>query len=296
MAKKDEFTRKWITDNAIQILKRYDRGVLTVRGLYYQLVALGMTNSDNHYQRVVKATIAARWSGDISFYAFSDRDRDMALSTEADETDLDTEIERGQQQVRAWMDNYYLNKWENQPYYPEVLIEKKALEGVFLKPCTRRDIGLGACKGYPSLTFLKEISDRMKVAERRGKTPIILYFGDYDPSGEDIPRSIEENLGLMGVNLEVRRIALMEHQVVEWNLPPAPVKLTDSRTHNWDGLGQVELDAVKPEMLEELLNHAVDEIFDPELYSELMGREAEERKYYTANLKSFVNNLKNDED
>lgn len=162
-------------------------------------------------------------------------------------TNLEDKQDEAKQQVRAWMRSYGKNRWENQPYYPEILIEKKALEGVFAKPCAKWGIAVGACKGYPSLTFLYELSERMRDAISNGKQPIILYFGDYDPSGEDIPRSIGENLEKFGVyGVEIRRIALMEQQVIEWGLPPAPAKETDSRTANWDGLGQVELDGCKP--------------------------------------------------
>src|SRR5690606_1638672 len=120
-----------------------------------------------------------------------------------------------------------------------------ALQGVFGPVCQDHGVALGACKGYPSLTFLNDTAERFKEAEEEGKKGIILYFGDYDPSGEDIPRSIYDNLkNDFGCDVEVRRIALMEKQVVEWNLPPAPAKHTDSRTAAWEGLGQVELDAV----------------------------------------------------
>lgn len=179
----------------------------------------------------------------------------------------------------------------DQPYYPEILIEKKALEGVFAKPCAKWDVAVGACKGYPSLTFLYELSERLRDAQSEGKKPIILYFGDYDPSGEDIPRSIGENLQKFGVyDVEIRRIALMEQQVIEWKLPPAPAKETDSRTANWDGLGQVELDAVKPEKLISMLNDAVNEIFDQDLYDELITQETEERELFQAELKRYVEN------
>ena len=33
--KKDGFTRKWIIENSVEILQRYEAGVLTLRGLYY---------------------------------------------------------------------------------------------------------------------------------------------------------------------------------------------------------------------------------------------------------------------
>jgi hypothetical protein len=189
--------------------------------------------------------------------------------------------------------NYYSkNRWENQPNYVEVFIEKKALEGVFAQPCERHRVALGACKGYPSLTFLHEATQRFIAAERAGKHPIIIYFGDYDPSGEDIPRSIEDNIRELGcASIEVRRIALMHHQVIEWRLPPAPTKDTDSRSKNWTGIGQVELDAVRPEKLEQLLNDAVSEIFDRDLHTELMEQEESETESYRVALRLHIENL-----
>lgn len=289
---KDEFTREWIIENSVDILSRYEDGVLTIRGLHYQLVSRGMTNDMQHYKRVVAATGQARWDGVISFNAFSDRDRALACNTEAGPVYLDDAIELGKEQVGLWMETYRRQRWERQPYYPEVFIEKKALEGVFYKPCKRLRIALGACKGYPSLTFLKDAARRFQDAVDNGQKPIILYFGDYDPSGEDIPRALEENISKLGCpEIEVKRICLMEHQVLDWHLPPAPAKETDSRTANWTGLGQVELDAVTPERLEGLLEEAVSDIFDEGIYAELLSDEEVEREQYREELRRYVDSL-----
>lgn len=286
------FTKSWIIENAVDVLSNYEPGILTIRGLHYQLVSRGMTNDIQHYKRVVAATGQARWDGIISFGAFSDRERSMACNTQSDDTIYEDEVMNAKKQIKLWANNYYLNRWENQPIYPEVLIEKKALEGVFYNTCMTNGVALGACKGYPSLTFLHDISFRIKEAEYRGKQPIILYFGDYDPSGEDIPRALCENLIQLGCNeeLEVRRICLNEDQVIDWGLPPAPTKDTDSRSVHWTGLGQVELDAVKPEKLMNLLQGAIDEIFDEELYDELKEREKREATMYRTELKEFIEN------
>lgn len=293
MAKtKDKFTKKWITDNSVEIVSRYEKGMLTLRGLHYQLVSIGMTNSIQHYKRVVSAMIDARWAGLVEFDAFSDHDRSMIGSTNSEPTDLESSVDKAKEQIKAWMESYYKNRWENQPYYPEVFIEKKALQGVFQKPCYYKGVALGACKGYPSLTFLNEATQRFIEAENNGKIPVILYFGDYDPSGEDIPRAIEENVIKLGcASIQVRRFALMKHQVVEWRLPPAPAKETDSRTANWDGLGQVELDAVKPEKLRKLCEDAIESVFDHDLYDELREKEDEERDEYRTQLREFVSGI-----
>lgn len=289
---KDIFTREWIIEQAVDVLSQYEPGVLTIRALHYQLVSRGMTNDIQHYKRVVAATGVARWDGRISFDAFSDRERSMACVTNGDTVVLEEKIEEGKEQVRLWMDVYRRNRWENQPYYPEVFIEKKALEGVFYQTCKKYDIALGACKGYPSLTFLYDASWRFKRAERMGKQPVILYFGDYDPSGEDIPRALKENLMSLGcVSIEVRRIALDEDLVLRLKLPPAPTKATDSRSVNWDGLGQVELDAVRPEILMNMLENAISDIFDRDLFDQLKETEQLEREVYREELKEYVASL-----
>lgn len=288
---KDIFTRQWIIAKSLEIIPLYDKGVLTLRALHYQLVARGMTNTIQHYKRVVTAMIEARWDYLIAFDAFSDHDREVLGETKYEETDLETEIRKGTQQVKAWMNSFYKNRWENQPYYPEVWIEKKALQGVFQRPCSDLDVALAPCKGYPSLTFLHEASIRFQAAKDEGKQTIILYFGDYDASGEDIPRSIEENFIKFGVPVEVKRIALNEQMVVEMGLPPAPTKATDTRAANWDGLGQVELDAVDIHVLRNMCTDAINEIFDEDLYRELNDTEEDERKEYITRLQQAVNGM-----
>lgn len=299
MAKKeqqDAFTRTWIIEKSIDIIAGYEEGVLTLRALHYQLVARGMTNTVQHYKRVVTAMIQARWDGIVNFSAFSDHDREVLGETKFEETDLEAEIRNGTRQVKAWMNSYYKNRWENQPYFPEVWIEKKALQGVFQRPCSDLDVALAPCKGYPSLTFLYEALQRFKKAEEAGKQVIILYFGDYDASGEDIPRSIEENFNKFGLPVEVKRIALTEQMVVEMDLPPAPTKTTDTRAANWDGLGQVELDAVDIHVLRNMCTEAIEEVFDQDLYTELNDTEEDERKEYITRLQKAVNEMFDDTD
>lgn len=289
--KKDIYNRSWIIENSLKIISRYEPGILTIRALHYQLVSIGMTNTMQHYKRVVSAMDVARWDGRVDFDAFSDRDRQMVGITPYMVTDIDDKVDEAKDQIRLWMSSYSKNRWENQYYYPEVLIEKKALEGVFIKPCEKLGVSLGACKGYPSLTFIYELYKRMSFAESYGKKPIIIYFGDYDPSGDDIPRSIIDNLERFGLDVEIKRVSLNHDQVLEWGLPHAPAKVTDSRSKNWNGLGQVELDAVKPEKLIEMLNSAIGSIFDDSLFDDLKECETEERNTFQERLKDFVKNI-----
>lgn len=287
---KDIYTKSWIIENAKKVLSEYTQRI-TIRQLHYRLVALGMTNDLNHYKRVVNAMTDARWNGNVAINAFIDRERSMFGETKDDEMDIENEIENAKKQIRLWMESYGLNRWSNQDNYVEVWIEKKALQGVFEGPCAINNVGLAPCKGYPSITFLYENRERFKNAIDNGKEPIILYFGDYDPSGEDIPRSIKENLRRMGVDVEVERIALNPDQIKEMGLPGVPPKKGDSRTNNWDGAEVVELDAVEPNTLRRMCEDAIEQYFDQDLFDELEERESKELEQYKEALKEYVNGL-----
>lgn len=287
---KSEFTKAWILETGIPIVESY-AGNLTLRALHYRLVAAGMTNDIQHYKKVVNAMIEARWKGSVNFDAFMDHERETIGATDYTRTDPDSSADMAKRQIKLWATSYRKNRWENQRFYPEVFIEKKALQGVFQEPCRRWDVALNPCKGYPSITFLHDAKNRFEEAQDQGKTPVILYFGDYDPSGEDIPRSIEENLDRMGCWVEVRRFALMENQVIAWGLPPAPTKLTDTRSGNWDGLGQVELDAVEPKKIQELCNDAIESVFDHDHHEDLKAQEAVEIQQFRKIIRDDFNTL-----
>lgn len=291
MGASDIYNRDWITKEAQAVIAEYSDGI-TLRQLYYRLVARGMINDVQHYKRVIGAMTEARWKDVVSMSAFIDRERSVFGETKAEEKDLDEEIHNAEAQVKAWMTGYHLERWSNQPNYVEVWIEKKALQGVFEGPCARLDVALAPCKGYPSITFLHEAAGRFTGIDH----PIILYFGDYDPSGEDIPRSIKENLSRMGYDVEVERIALNPDLIEELDLPSVPPKQGDSRTRNWDGKGVVELDAVEPKLLKKMCEDAIENKFDDDLFDELETKEEKERIEYIKRLKKFVNGLKVKED
>jgi len=286
----DVYNRKWITKNAVEVLGEYSSGI-TLRQLHYRLVALGMTNDVNHYKRVIGAMTVSRWDRTVSMDSFIDRERAMYGKTECEEKLLEDEIATGKTQIEAWINSYGLNRWSNQENYIEVWIEKKALQGVFERPCLFADVGLAPCKGYPSITFLSEASHRFINARDNDKNLIILYFGDYDPSGEDIPHSIKRNFNKFGVDIDIKRIALNPDQIKKMRLPGVPPKSGDSRTKNWAGDAVVECDAVEPKTLSKMCKEAIEKYFDETLYDELKEKEEEEKELYKIALKKFIKNF-----
>ena len=60
---------------------------------------------------------------------------------------------------------------------------------------------------------------------------IIIHLGDHDPSGIDMTRDIQERLNMFGADVYVKRVALTMNQIDQYNPPPNPAKLSDSRCH-----------------------------------------------------------------
>ena len=103
---------------------------------------------------------------------------------------------------------------------------------------------------------------------------MLLYAGDFDPSGEDIDRDFIERTDCWH---KVVRVALTVDQVREHRLPVNPGKATDSRAAGFvdrhGELVQVELDALDPDTLRELFAAALDEYWDTSAYEAVLDRE-----------------------
>lgn len=141
------YNREWIIEKAVPIVEAY-RGNLT--------------------KKVVAAMEVARWENLLSFNDFLDHERTTLGETKYQKTDVESEVEHAREIIRyIAVDSYKKNRWENQETYVEVFIEKKALQGVFEKPCKRWDVALSACKGYPSLTFQNDAAQRLRQAEEK---------------------------------------------------------------------------------------------------------------------------------
>jgi hypothetical protein len=110
------------------------------------------------------------------------------------------------------------------------------------------------------------------------KPVYLYYFGDYDPSGVDISRHIEERLRALAPDAEIHfiRVAVNQDQIAEMNLPTRPTKPTDSRSKKFAG-ESVEVDAIDPHRLRAMVHQVIRRHIDPDELSRLQSIEAAER-------------------
>lgn len=255
---------------------------LTVRQVFYQLVAgLLIENSQNSYKKVSVALTKLRRLGIVPWGIIEDRTR--RLTEKKGDADLETYIRR---YTSGFFNGYDRCLVQNQENYVEIFTEKDALtrliEDVAWVYCVR----IVVIRGQISATFLQDYADRAKKAISNGRHPVILYFGDLDPSGCRIPISIVSKLATQhdlkagGVTLD--RIALNRAQVDEYKLPHSfdSIKIKDPN-YEWYvkkyGRLAVELDALHPEKLQTLVKYGLGRHLDIEDMKMQQGVEAKER-------------------
>jgi len=243
---------------------------MTVRQVYYQLVSRQVCeNSVAAYKRVSNALVVARQEGLIPWEWIEDRlRRPRAVSMWRDLADF---AETASQAYRR-------DVWETQPVYIEVWLEKDALSGVFEDMLSPYGVTLNVGRGYDGWSSLYHAAQRYL---KCGRDVTILYFGDFDPSGEDMVRSLRERLGFFGCSPQIIKCALTAEDVHRYNLPPDPTKARDTRRKAFvEKYGDltVELDALPLEVLQERIRQEVEKRLDLNALQAVKEQEERERE------------------
>jgi len=277
-----------IIDKANEICADYQRQGfdLTLRQLYYQFVARGwIANRQTEYKRLGSVINDGRLAGLIDWDYIVDRTRNLQSLAH---------WETPEQILRAVAAQYRHARWEDQPYRVEVWIEKDALVGVISGACRRSDVDYFSCRGYTSQSELWGAAQRLMRYEQAGQKTVIIHLGDHDPSGIDMSRDIRDRLELFGSMAVVRRIALNMDQVEQYNPPPNPAKLSDSRSTDYieqfhdpdvDEPGEArcwELDALDPATLDALVEEEIRRWRDEAVWTASTERQEHQRWLLTA--------------
>jgi hypothetical protein len=232
---------------------------ITGRGIGYKMFvaklipSMGRTDMRCVY-RLLKE---ARENGDIPWEWIVDETRDLEKSATWD---------NAEEFADTMADSYRREFWNDQPVRVEVWSEKGTVRGVLAPVLDQYGVGFGVMHGFNSATCVYNVSQ-----DDDGRELIVLYCGDFDPSGlcmseDDLPKRLVE---YGGDHVMLKRIALTGEQVL--NLPsfPAADKKTDSR-YKWFtarfGDRCWELDAMDPNDLRTCVEKAIKEQIEPEAW------------------------------
>ncbi len=256
-----------IKDVVVDLLRR--EHPMTIRQLYYRLVSLGtIAKTEAEYKStVVRLLGEMRREGDIPFHWIADNTRWMRKPR------THSGLNEALRQTAA---TYRRSVWDDQDAYVEIWLEKDALAGVLWDVTAPWDVPLMVTRGFASLSFLHSAAEAIQV---QYKPTFVYYFGDHDPSGLAITEKVEQDIRGFApdVDLTVERIAVTPEQIEAINLPTRPTKTSDSRSKSFIG-GSVEVDAIPPATLRQLVEASITQHIDSDTHERLLATEQAERE------------------
>lgn len=278
------------------IIAEYQRDgyVLTLRQLYYQLVSRDIIpNDQKEYAKLSTVLKEGRMGGIVDWNAIEDRLRRPSKPSS---------WESPAQIVQGCISQYELDHMDGQDTYIEVWVEKDALSGVLSRVTEKYHIPIMVNRGYSSASAMhdsyKRIYEKLHGGNGDCSRAVVLYLGDYDPSGIDMIRDVDDRLKEFAesfypeweFDFKIEPIALTRQQIQAYNPPPNPAKRTDPRAKNYieeHGKTSWEVDALPPKVLNEVLEDAILFYLDTSLYDEVLKNEEIDRN----RLKRLIKHL-----
>jgi hypothetical protein len=261
---------KEVIEASLEIFQQYDTAI-TLRQLYYRLVSrLLIPNTINSYKRLSRIMVKAREEGDAPINCLEDRSRRVLGRGDVGFNSAEEFLKQRLESLQDSWKGFTMPMWDDQPRNMLISLEKDALSRLVSRIANRYSVKTFPTRGYPSFSYVQDMS--RYVSNKMGeKHTIILYFGDFDPSGVDIERDLSDRLEKYGAtNFSVKRIALTAEQIREYDLPPMPVKRSDARADSFlseHGDKAVELDALDPNLLQKTVEDSIMERIDRELWN-----------------------------
>lgn len=251
---------------------------VTVRQIHYQLVGKNLVeNTTSNYNLLSKLLKYARIDGYTPWEVIEDRVRQTYLNRGWQDQEDFLGTERSN-----FLEGYRRDLQQGQKNYIEVWLEKDALAGIFQRMLNPYCISLCPTRGFSSVSFLNDLRYRILSSQESDQQAIMLYFGDHDPSGKimlpSMRTTLEDEMKVTGMKFET--VALTKKQIEQYSLPVrmSSAKKTDSRYKKFSqryGEEAVELDALSPKQLEEIIKEAVIKYID---VSKLNYHRREEKK------------------
>ena len=156
----------------------------TVRQVFYQLVTQGaVEKTEGEYQRtVIRLLSEMRLDSQISWEWIIDESRRTRTTRTFDNIGA----------ALADTAKYYQRSaLRESDVYIEIWSEKEALSGIIWDEAGEYDVPVVVSKGMPSLTQVYGGFINIQRAAEAGKDSYLYQFGDHDPTGCLIPKSIE---------------------------------------------------------------------------------------------------------
>ena len=250
-----------VVEASLEVFKQYDTAI-TLRQLYYRLVSrLLIPNTINSYKRLSRIMVKARERADVPINCLEDRSRRILGKGDTGYYSAEEYLKMKLHSLQDSWKSFSMPMWDNQPNYILISLEKDALSRLVSRIANRYSVRTFPTRGYPSFSYVQQMSSYIRT-KLLDKPTIVLYFGDFDPSGIDIERDLSDRLEKYNAgDFSVTRVALTSEQIKTYNLPPMPVKRSDARSDSFmaeHGDLSVELDALDPNLFQRMVANSIE--------------------------------------
>ncbi|MEV7891593.1 hypothetical protein ACWD3I_25030 [Streptomyces sp. NPDC002817] len=246
---------------------------VTLRQIYYVLHGQGvLAKTRPDYKRMCEYVGMARRSGRIPWDAIRD-DKQVAVAAPpsfAGPEDFWRTLE-------AAAASYRVDRQHGQAVRLELWSETEGMVPQLARVGQKYGISCYSGGGFDGLAGKYNAAQR---AITDGRRTCVLHVGDYDQSGEWILIALAEDVAAFaaagGADVEFVRVAVTPEQVVAYGLPTAPPSTADRRA--FSGAATTQAEALRPDVLAELVREAVESRLDMSVLRQAIEREPAERR------------------
>jgi hypothetical protein len=180
---------------------------------------------------------------------------------------------------------------QSQPNHVEIIGEKNTVASILSPIAAEYTIPLTLGRGYCSLPPRYDMAKRYRQSGKEKLT--LLVVSDHDPEGDDIAHSFARSMrDDFGVELVCHRVALTPEQVEQFKLSPLmEAKESSSRYDKYvsrHGTAVYELEALRPEDLQQILRVAIESAIDGDAYAAEIAAEREDATMLAASRHAML--------
>ena len=158
--------------------------------------------------------------------------------------------------LEAAAHSFYLDRWENQSHNILLMCEASGYLGVIKHIADQFRVPYVPAKGDMSVQIKMEIADLVD------DDTIILYFGDYDTKGLQIPQTIENDIRILSENYSFEFVRMF-------------INANDIETYDLEGdeKGNVQMEQLPERIAIDEASGYINNIIDRDLWNEALEQE-----------------------
>ena len=267
-------TRTYLTGAARREVMDYIANIavteapVTIRHLFYRAATAfpdRIPKTDSGARKINRMVNDMRWDGAVDWWSIRDSSRHPVFAG-------------GYSGVGDFLSThanaYRVNAWEHLPDSVTVWCEAESALGMIDGMCSGRGVDIYPCRGQPSNDFLFRAVKYISGDTAADGTAHLLYVGDWDKEGREIPETIVRKLQTkfseqVNFTFEFKRLAVTEEQIEEHRLPLKPGKHADLT---------VELEAMPGPLLRQIIADEIDQQMPAHMRRMLEITESEEKE------------------